>query len=52
MFLSKKLVQEYQKEYKQKYGKSISPKEAEKELLDLKDLLRLIIKERRQRHGN
>lgn len=51
MFLAKKLVQEYQKEYKNKYGEDISLKEAEKDLLDLKDLIRLITKERRNHHG-
>ena len=51
MILSKNLVQEYQKEYQRKYGKHISPKEAEQELTDLKNLLRLILKERRNHHG-
>ena len=51
MVLSQRLVQEYQKEYQCKYGKNISPKDAEKELLELKDLVRLILKERRNRHG-
>lgn len=52
MFLSKGLVQEYQNEYKRKYGEDISPKDAERELLDLKDFVRLIVKTRRQRRGN
>lgn len=52
MVLSNKLVQEYQKEYKRKYGKDILPKDAERELLDLKDFVRLIVKTRRQRRGN
>ena len=52
MILSRHLVQEYQKEYKCKYGKDIPTKEAERELLDLKDLVRLINKVRRQRNGS
>ena len=51
MLLSKRLVQEYQNEYKRKFRKDISPKDAEKELLELKDLVRLILKERKNRHG-
>ncbi len=51
MILSKNLVQEYRKKYKTKFGKDISPKDAERELLNLKDLVRLIAKERKQRHG-
>ena len=50
MPLSKNLVQEYQKEYKSKFGKDISPKEAEKEIFDLKELVRLIAKVRKNRH--
>ena len=52
MVLSKKLVQEYQKECKRKFGEDISLKDAERELLDLKDLVRLINKVRRQRNGS
>lgn len=52
MVLSKKLVQEYQKEYKRKFGEDISLKDAERELLDLKDLVRLINKVRRQHNGS
>ena len=51
MILRRELIQEYQKEYQRKYGRGISPKNAEKELLELKDLVRLILKERRNRHG-
>ena len=52
MILSDKLVREYQKEHKRKFGKDISAKDAERELLDLKDFVRLIVKIRRQRRGN
>ena len=51
MILSNRLIQEYQNEYKRKYGKDISPRDAERELLDLKDLVRFIIKARRQHRG-
>lgn len=51
MTLSKNLIQEYQRLYKLKSGKEISPKEAEQEIFDLKELIKLITKERRQRHG-
>ena len=51
MVLSNKLIQEYQKEHKRKYGKDISTKDAERELLILKDLVRLI-KTRRQHYGS
>ena len=51
MLLSKYLVQEYQKEYRRKFGKEISIKEAEKEIFDLKELVRLIAKGRKVRHG-
>lgn len=52
MALSKRLVQEYQKEYKRKFGGDISLKDAERQLLNLKDLVRLIVKVRRQHNGN
>ncbi len=52
MILSERLIHEYQKEHKRKIGKDISPKDAERELLDLKDLVRLINKVRRQRNGS
>ena len=52
MVLKHDLVQKYQKEYKRKFGKDIPTKDAERELLNLKDLVRLIAKTRRQRHGN
>ena len=52
MILSQSLVREYQKEHKRKFGKDISAKDAEQELLNLKDLVRLIVKVRRQRHGS
>lgn len=51
MTLSKNLIREYQRLYKIKFGKDISPKEAEREIFDLKELARLIAKERRCHHG-
>lgn len=51
MIFSGNLVQEYQKEYQRKFGEDISPKDAEREMLDLKELVRLILRERRQHHG-
>lgn len=51
MFLSERLVHKYQNEYKYKYGEDTSPKEAEREILDLKELVRLIAKVRRNYHG-
>ena len=51
MSLSKNLIREYQRQHKYKYGEDISPKEAEREILDLKELVRLIAKVRRGRHG-
>ena len=51
MVLSERLVREYQKTYKRKFNKDIPPKEAERELLDLTGLVRLIIRGRRSRHG-
>ncbi len=52
MIFSNELIRRYQEEYKRKYGKDISCKDAERELIDLKDLMRLITKARRQRRGN
>lgn len=49
MILSKNLIHEYQAQYKHKFGKDISPKEAEQELIGLKDLVRLIAKVRRKK---
>lgn len=51
MILSKHLVGKYQNIYKTKFNKDISTKDAERELLGLKELVRLIVKERRNRHG-
>lgn len=51
MVLSKNLIHEYQETYKRKFGEEISSKEAERELFDLKELVRLITKERRKRHA-
>lgn len=52
MVLSERLIRGYQEEYKRKFGKDISTKDAERELLNLKDLVRLINKTRRQRYGS
>lgn len=52
MALSKNLIREYQKQHKYKYGEDISPKEAEREILDLKELINLITKVRRSRNGS
>ena len=49
--ISKKLIRRYQEEYKSKTGKEISGKNAERELCDLATLIRMIAKERRNRHG-
>lgn len=51
MVLSNKLVREHQRLHRNKFGEYISPKEAEREILDLKELVRLIVKTRRDRHG-
>lgn len=50
MAISERLVHEYQREYRQKFGKDISSKNAEQELSDLATLVRFIAKERRHRH--
>lgn len=50
--ISDKLVNKYRQIYQHKFGKDISTKEAERELMDLKELVRLIVKERRARHAN
>ena len=52
MVFSDRLVHEYQKEYKRKFGGDISFKDAERQLLNLKDLVRLIVKVRRQHNGS
>ena len=52
MIIAKHLINKYQQVYKCKFGKDISAKEAERELFDLKELIRLIVKERKNRHGN
>lgn len=51
MVLSNRLIRQYQNEYQRKFGKDISPKDAEKEIFDLKELVRLIAKGRKARHG-
>ena len=51
MTLSSKLVREYQNQYRRKFGKDITAKEAEREIFNLKDLVKLMTKVRRQSHG-
>lgn len=51
MFTSKRLIQKYQKTHERKFGKKITEKEAERELSDLTKLIKLITKERKNRHG-
>ena len=52
MIISKRLVKKYQEEHRRKFGSDISAKDAERELINLKELVRLITRERKQRHGN
>lgn len=52
MIISERLVRRYQQTYKRKFGEDISAKEAERELFDLAELIRIIVKERKSRHGN
>lgn len=49
--ISKNLIHQYQKTYRHKFGEDISDKMAERGLYDLKELVRLICKERKNRHG-
>ena len=51
MILSEKLIREYQKEHERKFGEAIPSKEAERELLKLAGLVRLITKTRKARNG-
>ena len=50
--VSKRMIHQYQQTYRRKFGEDISAKAAERELYDLKELVRLIRKERKNRHGN
>ena len=50
MVISDRLVHAYQREYRRKFGKEISNKNAERELCDLTELVRLIKIERKNRH--
>lgn len=52
MIPPKKLVHEYQKLHKLKFGKDISPKDAEKEIFDLRELIRLVAEERKNHCDN
>lgn len=51
MIISERLIREYQRTYKRKFGEDISAKKAEQELFDLTELVRLITKERKN-HEN
>lgn len=51
MRISPDLVRRYQETHKRKYNEDIPAKEAEKNLGDLKDLIRLVIQKRSKRHG-
>ena len=51
MFLSKRLVKLYQQTHQRKYGEEISAKEAEQNLSDLSELVRVINQNRRIRNG-
>ena len=46
MRMSEKLVRAFQETYERKFGQSISAEEAERDLSDLAELVRIIIKER------
>ena len=50
MYISKKLINTYQRTHEHKFGKTISEKEAERELSDLTKLIKLI-KQERGNHG-
>ena len=52
MFISERLVRKYQKTHERKFGESITAKEAERNLSNLAELIRLAKKERRNHHGN
>ena len=46
MRMSEKLVRAFQETYERKFGQSISAEEAERDLSDLAELVRIIMKER------
>ena len=46
MFISERLVGEYQKTYEKKFGEKITAKQAERELSDLAELVKLAKKQR------
>ena len=46
MHVSEKLVRAFQEAHERKFGQSISAEEAERDLSDLAELVRIIIKER------
>lgn len=50
MTISKRLVKRYQQKYQQKFNREISSKDAERELYDLKELVKLIKSSRKERH--
>ena len=52
MFISDQLVRKYQKTHERKFGESITAKEAEQNLSNLAELVRLAKKERRSHHGD
>ena len=47
MFISERLVREYQKTHERKFGDSIAAKDAERELSDLAELVKTVKKTRR-----
>ena len=51
MFLAKSLVQQYQQTHQRKYGEAISAKEAEQKISNLSELVRIINRNRRTKHG-
>lgn len=51
MFIAKRLVQQYQQTHQRIYGEAISAKEAEQNLTNLSELVRIINRNRRIRNG-
>ena len=51
MFVSARLVAQYQQTHQRKFGEAISAKEAERNLSDLSELVRQIKASRSARHG-
>ena len=49
MFISEKLVNQYQKIYEQKFGEKITAKKAEQELSNLAELIKTANKARRKK---